>query len=114
MREEAYELIHDSLVELENRDSKQEKSSEVEQLIVRVTGVLESLNVSNVKNVDVTGLSSVGKAFGLIETVDPTLIPTYDRLVHLKSALITLRKERDKAVAEKIRNFGGVFHFSIL
>ncbi|KAJ3019886.1 UNVERIFIED_CONTAM: hypothetical protein HDU68_010439 [Siphonaria sp. JEL0065] len=170
MLEEAYDLIHDSLVELENRDSKQEKSSEVEQLIGRVTGVLESFNVSNVKNVnqereaiaattasekdllastpalhtlgetlsegykylrqggqkveDVvdtgasslaslvrSGLSSVGKAFGLIETVDPTLIPTYDRLVHLKSALITLRNERDKAVAEKIRNGGEVVLF---
>ncbi|KAI9336142.1 hypothetical protein BDR26DRAFT_1009007 [Obelidium mucronatum] len=168
MLEEAYDLIHECIVELENRESKQEKSSEVETLIGRVSGVLESLNVttptatsSSAKSVatnnkadllasgpalhtisetlsdgykfiktgtkgaaDVidngssslasmvrSGLSAVGKAFGLIETLDPTLQPTHDRLVSLKKALTTLRNERNKTIADRIRTGGEVSVF---
>ncbi|KAJ3285960.1 hypothetical protein HDU79_006922 [Rhizoclosmatium sp. JEL0117] len=155
--EEAYDLVHQCLVAVEEKESTQPNEG-VQGLLDSVTVVIESLTlvtpldtsdssstipdrkdllksgpalhsfsdtltqsykyiressgdgVSTLAALSRTALETLGKAFGLVESMDPTLHPTRDRLVALKAKLMALRAEKDKHLAEKIRAADVEFH----
>ncbi|KAJ3377965.1 hypothetical protein HDU84_008079 [Entophlyctis sp. JEL0112] len=164
MLEDAYDMIHDCLVEMESRQQNTSsggatsgKRAETAVMSAKVQSALESLSLATDTRQDeeqsakyysslltsppavqslaetVSGaysyvraqtgsavdastaalaglvrssLASLGRVLALHEDIDPTLVPTYDRLVRLRATLRGLRGARDRAAAERLRAGG--------